>query len=73
MSIHVALEGGPLNGWWYTGESWGIACLAAETMGRTAHHPQGYVLGYRRTQRVVRQVLGKKKKQLVADVWLWRP
>lgn len=73
MSIHVALEGGPLDGWWYTGESWGIALVAAQNMGRAANQPQGYVLGYQRTHRIVRKVLGKKKKQLVADVWWWRP
>lgn len=72
MSTNVALQSGPLNGWWYTGESWGIARQAAQNMGRTPNQPQGYVLGYHRTQQVVRQQR-TKTKQYVADVWYWRP
>lgn len=65
----VALEGGPLDGWWYDADGWDTARLAAERMGRSADQPQGHVLGYRATRRT----RGHKRLEVVADVWEWRP
>lgn len=65
--MNVALEGGPLDGWWYTLADWNTCRLAAERMGRTKLDIQGQVLGYEATARTV----GHKRLEVVADVWRW--
>jgi hypothetical protein len=68
VSGNVALEGGPLDGWWYTAGDWDTARQAAVNMGRTKDMPQGQVLGYAATGRSV----GHKRLDAVADVWAWK-
>lgn len=71
--MNVALQGGPLSGWWYDGPGWEAACESARYFNHTPDGPGGWVLGYVRGHGTVSQTLGKKKKVLYAEVWTWRP
>lgn len=67
---NVALEGGPLDGWWYTAADWETARQAASNLERTKDQVQGVVLGYEATTRTV---LHKRIADRSADVWRWTP
>ena len=64
---NVALEGGPLDGWWFRLQDWEATRSAAIHMNRTKHMPQGQVLGYEPTNRTV----AHKRMDATADVWKW--
>lgn len=66
---NVALEGGPLDGWWYAPADWHTTRGAAISMGRTKDLPQGHVLGYEPTDRTI----SHKRLDAIADVWRWQP
>jgi hypothetical protein len=66
---YVRLSSGPMDGWAYTAADWQTARQAAINMRRTPDQPQGWVLGYRRTD----QMVDDEVHHLVAGVWSWQP
>lgn len=65
----MALEGGPLDGWWWRLQDWESTRSAALFMNRTKHMPQGQVLGYEPANRTT----SHKRLDAIADVWTWTP